>query len=192
MSFEYIGAFIRSYRQANGESLQSLADRSGVSRSMIAQIESGRTSPTIVVLSKLATAMSIRLGDLVEPPKDRQGVQVVQASADNIISKRGSAFVCHQLLTKNGHVPTDFYYFHFRKHGKTAFLTNISGSVKYVWLERGRLGIHLANELITVAARQMVTFNASAPHRFENRSGELAQGVFLVTYHNLHAQGIDE
>ena len=55
--FDYIGMFIRNFRQANNESLQALADRSGVSRSMIAQIESAQKSPTLAVLAKLAQAM---------------------------------------------------------------------------------------------------------------------------------------
>ncbi|MBU2713263.1 helix-turn-helix domain-containing protein [Zooshikella harenae] len=184
MSFEYISAFIKSYRLANGESLQSLADRSGVSRSMISQIEGGQTSPTIVVLAKLATAMNVRLGDLVEPPRGSQDVQVVEPSEDNIISKRGSAFVCHQLMARVGQVPTDFYHFYFRKYGKTAFSANVPKSVKYLWLEQGQLNICVANKVIMVKASQMVTFNASMPHRFENRSGGLAKGVFIVSYLN--------
>ena len=50
VQFDYIGVFIRNFRQANGLSLQALADLSGVSRSMISQIESSRTSPTLLVL----------------------------------------------------------------------------------------------------------------------------------------------
>ncbi|MBY4678974.1 helix-turn-helix domain-containing protein [Marinobacterium arenosum] len=182
MSFEHISMFIRGYRQANGESLQALADRSGVSRSMIAQIESGQTSPTIVVLAKLAEAMNIRLGDLVEPPKGSQQVQVVEPSEENIVSKRDSPFVCHQLIAKAPRTPGDFYRFYFRDHGKTAFSANVAGSQKTLWLETGELTIYLANEAITLKESQMVMFNASAPHRFENRAGALATGVFFVTY----------
>ncbi len=184
MSFEHISTFIRSYRQANGESLQTLANRSGVSRSMIAQIESGQTSPTIAVLKKLATAMCIRLGDLVEPPKSLQVVNVFKPTQSNIITPENSAFVCHQLMVKNGSPPTDFYHFFFKDYGKTAFVANVSGAVKYLWVQQGILTIHLSSSSIVLQAGEMTTFDASTPHRFESKVGELAKGNFVVTYNS--------
>lgn len=182
MSHSHISSFIRSYRQANGESLQTLANRSGVSRSMISQIESDKTSPTIVVLSKLANAMNIKIGDLVEPPHDSIKIKIVEPSEDNKVSNTKSAFVCHQLKTKTGKIPTDFYCFYFSEYGKTAFSANTSGATKYIWLEKGKLTIYLANDVVNLKSGQMTSFNASIPHRFESKHGELAKGVFLVTY----------
>jgi len=182
MSYNHISGFIRSYRLANGESLQSLADRSGVSRSMISQIESDKTSPTIVVLSKLANAMNIKIGDLVEPPNESQKTEISEPNEGNKVSHLKSPFVCHQLKTKTGLIPTDFYFFYFSKYGKTAFAANVSGATKYIWLEEGNLTIFLANEVVHLKHGQMTSFNASIPHRFESKHGELAKGVFLVTY----------
>ncbi len=149
---------------------------------MISQIESDKTSPTIAVLSRLANAMNIKLGDLVEPPNDSKRTKIFEPSEENKVTNNKSAFVCHQLLTKSGRIPTDFYFFHFPEYGKTAFSANISGSTKYIWLERGKLTIYLANEVVYLTSGQMTSFNASIPHRFESKHGELARGVFLVTY----------
>ncbi|MDY6983839.1 MAG: helix-turn-helix transcriptional regulator, partial [Pseudomonadota bacterium] len=43
---------VRELRQGQGLSLEALAEKSGVSRSMISLIERGETSPTAVVLEK--------------------------------------------------------------------------------------------------------------------------------------------
>lgn len=183
MNFDYLGLFIRSFRQANNESLQSLANRSGVSRSMISQIESGQKCPTIVVLAKLASAMSISLEDFVKPPVGSQVVEVLTPEQENIMSKKGSPFVCHQLMMKSATSPADFYRFCFTAHGKTAFSANpMADTVKYVWIEQGILTLYLASETIRVKAGQGLKFNASIPHRFENRLGELVKGTFFVGY----------
>jgi transcriptional regulator with XRE-family HTH domain len=185
MNFDYLGLFIRSFRQANNESLQSLADRSGVSRSMISQIESSQKSPTIVVLAKLADAMNISLEDFVKAPTGLQNVQILVPSKENIVSKKGSVFVCHQLAAKSSSSLADFYRFYFTDHGKTSFSANtISGTVKYLWVEQGELTIILASKQIKVKAGQAIKFNASIPHRFENRQGIFAKGTFFVTYEN--------
>lgn len=183
MNFDYLGLFIRSFRQANDESLQSLADRSGVSRSMIAQIESGQKSPTIVTLSKLANAMNISLEDFVKAPTGLNNLKVLVPSKDNIISKKESVFVCHQLTSKSNSSPADFYHFYFTNHGKTSFSANpTSDTVKYIWVEQGELTIFLSSNKIKVKAGQAIKFKASTPHRFENKQGPLAKGTFFVSY----------
>src|ERR1700722_4226868 len=60
---------VRGLRSAQGLSLEALADRSGVSRSMISVIERGESSPTAVVLAKLAAGLSGSMASLFEPPQ---------------------------------------------------------------------------------------------------------------------------
>ena len=51
-----------------GLALEALAERSGVSRSMISLIERGESSPTAVVLEKLATGLGVPLASLFDAP----------------------------------------------------------------------------------------------------------------------------
>jgi transcriptional regulator with XRE-family HTH domain len=55
----HIGLRLRALRDQQALSLDTLAERSGVSRSNISLIERGRSSPTAVVLDKLATALHV-------------------------------------------------------------------------------------------------------------------------------------
>ena len=57
---------IRALRDARGYSLEALAASSGVSRSNISLIERGESSPTAVVLDKLAAALGVTLASLFE------------------------------------------------------------------------------------------------------------------------------
>jgi len=59
---------VRELRAARGLSLDALATRSGVSRSMISVIERGESSPTAVVLDKLATGLGVVLASLFDAP----------------------------------------------------------------------------------------------------------------------------
>ena len=52
---------VRELRAAHGLSLDALASKSGVSRSMISLIERGESSPTEVVLEKLAGGLGVML-----------------------------------------------------------------------------------------------------------------------------------
>jgi transcriptional regulator with XRE-family HTH domain len=59
---------VRELRAAQGLSLEALAGRSGVSRSMISVIERGESSPTAVVLERLAAGLGVMLAALFDAP----------------------------------------------------------------------------------------------------------------------------
>jgi transcriptional regulator with XRE-family HTH domain len=63
-----VAARVRELRAARRLSLDSLAGRSGVSRSMISLIERGESSPTAVVLEKLAGGLDVTLASLFDAP----------------------------------------------------------------------------------------------------------------------------
>src|SRR5271155_1448081 len=58
---------LKELRAAQAFSLEALAAKSGVSRSMISLIERGESSPTAVVLEKLAAALGVMLASLFDP-----------------------------------------------------------------------------------------------------------------------------
>lgn len=64
-----IAARVQALRAERGLSIQALADRSGVSRSMISLVERGEASPTAVVLERLASGLDVMLSALFEGPQ---------------------------------------------------------------------------------------------------------------------------
>jgi XRE family transcriptional regulator, regulator of sulfur utilization len=64
-----LGAALRRARNARGLSLAQVADATGVSRSLLSLIETGRSDITIGRLSRLARLYDIRLAELVPEPR---------------------------------------------------------------------------------------------------------------------------
>lgn len=63
-----IAARVRGLRGGLGISLEDLSERCGVSRSMISLVERGESSPTAVVLEKLAAGLGVPLAALFDDP----------------------------------------------------------------------------------------------------------------------------
>jgi transcriptional regulator with XRE-family HTH domain len=63
---EAVARNVRDARTERGWTLEQLANRSGVSKGMVVQIEQGRTNPSIGTLSKVAEALGVSLPDLVD------------------------------------------------------------------------------------------------------------------------------
>lgn len=68
LSMSELGARIRGERRARGISLERLAELSGVSRSMVSEVERGAKTPSVLVLDRLATALGTSIARLLDEP----------------------------------------------------------------------------------------------------------------------------
>ncbi len=67
-----LGERVRARRHELGATLDDIAERAGVSRSMVSDIERGAKVPTVIVLDRLAAALGTtiaRLLDVERPPR---------------------------------------------------------------------------------------------------------------------------
>jgi len=61
-----LGLNVRRLREAKGWSQEDYADRAGIHRTYVSDIERGRRNPTITVVEKLAVPFGIRPGELLD------------------------------------------------------------------------------------------------------------------------------
>ena len=61
-----LGTNIRRLRLEKGWSQEDYADRAGIHRTYVSDIERGRRNPTITVVEKLARPFGIAVGDLLD------------------------------------------------------------------------------------------------------------------------------
>src|SRR5436305_7547578 len=74
---------VRELRAEHSLSLETLATRSGVSRSMISLIERGESSPTATVVEKLAGALGVTMATMFEAATARpRSTEAVARRAD--------------------------------------------------------------------------------------------------------------
>lgn len=79
-----IGRRVRTLRQQRQLSLEALAERSGVSVSMLSTVERGQKVPSILVMGQIATALDTSIGRLVDEETAPQ-VIVMRATDQRVI-----------------------------------------------------------------------------------------------------------
>jgi transcriptional regulator with XRE-family HTH domain len=57
---------LRGVRQDRGWSQEELAEKSGLHRTYVSGLENGTRNPTLSVLIRLATALAVTVGELVD------------------------------------------------------------------------------------------------------------------------------
>ncbi len=70
MSYPPIGKNILHYRKKKSMSLDELSKRSGVSKSMLSQIEQEKTNPTVITVWKISRVLDTTVEELVENGND--------------------------------------------------------------------------------------------------------------------------
>jgi len=74
-----IGERMRKIRRRQGRTLQEIAGRCGFSRSLLSKIETGRTSPPVATLMKIAGALGVKASAFME---EADGAATVHTPAE--------------------------------------------------------------------------------------------------------------
>ena len=82
-------ARLKDARRAKGLSLEAVANLSGVSRSMVSQIERGESSPTISTLWNLTRALQVDFAGLLEEAKNTDHIEVLRRAEVPSIDNMG-------------------------------------------------------------------------------------------------------
>ena len=80
---------LKEARRAQGLSLEAVANLSGVSRSMVSQIERGESSPTISTLWNLTRALQVDFAGLLEDTKTTDQIEILKNSEVPSIDNMG-------------------------------------------------------------------------------------------------------
>ena len=81
-----LAASLLGARKARGLSLDAVAKLSGVSRSMVSQIERGESSPTVATLWNLTQALQVDFAGLLEG-RPTPGIEVTRAAAAPVMQR---------------------------------------------------------------------------------------------------------
>ncbi len=187
---ERIAERVRELRAAGGLSLDALAARSGVSRSMISLIERGESSPTAVVLDRLATGLSVTLASLFAP------VAVANPRETGPVSRRadqlewqdpGSGYIRRIVSPPGVPQPMQIVEVEFPAGGRVAFETaardvRIS---QQVWILDGSIDITLGTDRHRLRAGDCLAMQLDRPTMFHNPTRKPARYAVVISSESL-------
>jgi transcriptional regulator with XRE-family HTH domain len=102
-----VAANVKRARQQQGLSLETLARLSGVSRAMLGQIETGKSVPTITVIWKVATALTVPVASLITCD-GHVPFTVVRSDALKTVSSNNGMFLLRPFAAPDVIQPFDF------------------------------------------------------------------------------------
>lgn len=190
-----IGGRLRAERQRQGMSARALARDVGVSASLISQIETGRTRPSVSTLYAITNVLGVAVEDMFEAQPPDGAADVVQTSS--AVAAGGTPPVVapgeRDVLTLDsgvtwerlGQVPgahVDFLRITYEPGGTSAgagLLMRHPGT-EYGYVLSGQLVLTLGFEDFRLGVGDAVSFDSTTPHGYRNDGTEPAVGVWFV------------
>jgi transcriptional regulator with XRE-family HTH domain len=211
-----LGARLREERERLGVSLRELARRLGVSPSLVSQIETGKTQPSVRTLYAMVTELGVSLDDVFAPSVNgsdghslpssprtsrrkvsgpagagaapAEGRGLVQRAAERRVIGLGSRVHWERLTTWNDR-DVDFLYTIYGAGGSSSpdgSLMRHNGREFGIVLA-GRLGVTVGFEEHVLEPGDSIAFDSSIPHRLHNDGAEVVTAIWMVLGRHHHA-----
>ena len=181
---------VRDLRADRGMSLGALAARCGVSRSMISLIERGETSPTAVVLEKLATGLNVTLASLFEPvhaasdPVARLAQQALWRDPHSGYVRRNvSPLSANAISGTRLASPIQIVEVSFPANARVAYENGAREAQVHqqIWILEGAMQITVGDEDYRLNCGDCLALVLDRPVTFYNATGELARYAVVIT-----------
>jgi transcriptional regulator with XRE-family HTH domain len=166
---ERVAQAVHRLRRARGLSLEALAARSGVSRSMISLVERGEASATAVVLDKLATGLDVALSSLFDASAPAAG-PVARRADQQTWRDPGSGYVRRNVSPVGYPSPIRIVDVEFPPQARVAYETAERDTPihQQVWVRDGDLQVTVGHDIHHLGAGDCVAFELDRPVVFHN------------------------
>ena len=175
-----IAANTKRIRETKKLTLDAAASATGVSRSMLAQIEKGEVNPTISVLWKIADGYKVSFASLIEERGNT--VSVVRMADTQPLKEDGGRYLNYPVFPFDEEKLFETYRIVIEVGGALSAQPHLKGAVEYITAFSGQTEIVVAGECLRLSKGDSVRFHADVPHGYRNCGTETAELSMLIYY----------
>jgi transcriptional regulator with XRE-family HTH domain len=175
----HLGGRVKQLRATRGWSLEALANASGVSRSMLSQIEREQANPTLAVTLRIAQAFGLGLGELLEMPGATSSVTVIRAEDRAYHYRSDKNCRIRTLSPLNLEKDVEFYEVQLEAGGGLRSSPHYQGTREFLTVQKGQVRVESGEDAETLKPGDSATYRADVPHAIVN-VGRGEALIFLV------------
>jgi len=185
-----IGRRLGDLRREHRYSIRRLAERAGVSASLISDVERGKVEPSISTLKRLSDALGTTLTYFFSEPAEQTG-RVVRATERVVLNKHNTQ------AELRGSMATGGIRFELASPAETETIEAIYGRYdvgasmgdepvthegeEWGMVLRGRLKVWVGDEIHFLDPGDSIWFPSTTPHRMENVADEPTEYIWIDT-----------
>ena len=175
-----IAARVRASRTDRGWTLDELAERSGISRRMLVNVEQGSTNPSIATLLRISDALGVGLPSLVDVARSPT-LRITRAGRAPVLWRGSSG---GQAMLVAGSEPPDvmeLWEWTLTPGERHASEAHARGTQELLLVLEGQVELQVGQEVEVLAAGDAVAFRGDQPHGYANSAKATEPTRFALT-----------
>lgn len=167
-------------REQKELTLDAAAKLTGVSRSMLAQIEKGSANPTISVLWKIANGYKVSFSSLMEGRREKPSV--LRAADTAPLAEDEGRYLNYPVFPFDERTAFETYRIVIAPGGRLEAEGHMPGTEEYITVFGGTAEIETAGERYRLENGDSIRFQSDRPHTYRNVGEETVSLSMLIYY----------
>ncbi len=170
---------LKQARRAQGLSLEAVEKISGVSRSMVSQIERGESNPTVATLLNLTRALNVDFAGLLGEEVAEDRVEILHEHQTPALDRAGDGCKIRILSAPQDAGRLEVYELIFKDGGKLDSKPHARGTREQLIVQEGRLAVTSGVAKGAIETGDTARYAADVPHAIEAVDGP-ARAILMV------------
>lgn len=177
---EIVGTNLKQIREERGLSLDKVAELTGVSKSMLGQVERGETSPSIATIWKIANGLRVSFSTFIQ----EETIQISVKRHDKIEPVIGDEgrYRVFSVFPFDAVKRFEIYTMEMDPDGFYQSEPHFKGVEEYVTVFQGKLEIGVGSETYLISEGDTINFAADITHTYRNLGTEIVKVYMLIFY----------
>ncbi|MEH6549099.1 MAG: XRE family transcriptional regulator [Pseudomonadales bacterium] len=172
---------VAELRKQHGLTLEQLASTSGVSRSMLSQIERGQANPTLTVTFRIAQAFGITIGELVDQPWAAPSIEVVHGDDNKNLFRSDDKCTIRTLSPLQLERSVEFYEIELAPGESLQSAAHYEGTRELLTVAKGEAEVESGETRRHLHENDTASYRADLSHCIRNVGKERLTGYLVVT-----------
>ncbi len=171
---------LRGIREERKLSLDNVAKLTGVSKSMLGQIERAEVNPTVATLWKISKGLKISFTQLMDRPE--ADIELVIKSDIQPLVEDGGKFRNYPVFPFDTTRRFEMYTLDIEEGSHLEAEAHPQGTHEFISVFSGELTLDINGDKYTIAAGNSIRFKADVPHGYLNSGNEICYVSMVIYY----------
>ncbi len=179
-SNEAIANNLHNIREARKLSLERLSELTGVSKSMLRQIEIGKSSPTIATIWKIANGLKVSFTSLLK--KTAAEAKVRSFTDVKPLTAESEHYRLFTLVPFEPEQSFEIYYIEIDPGTVFSGEPHEGNVYEYVFVLKGQLQITVDGKDFKINENEFLQFDANCHHEYKCAGKKMASAIMQISY----------
>ena len=171
---------LKRLREQKRISLDALSRLSGVSKSMLGQIERGEVNPTVSTVWKIASGLKVPFTELIDAPQ--ADMEIIQAGDLSTLTEDGGRYRNRPIFPFDSTCRFETYRIEIDPQGHLEAAPHPAGVQEFITVFSGAVTITSGERTVSLEEGDSVRFRADRPHAYRNEGTSTCLLHMLLYY----------